>query len=326
MILLSLIVPIYNVSEYLPKCLDSLFCQGLSSEEYEIICVNDGSTDDSLDIIQKYAEDNKQMVVITQTNGGLSAARNTGIKAAKGKYILFVDSDDYLEPNQMKGLLDKMESEDLDVLRFNYQNVNDKYEVFQPNRVYRQYVDYRDEITDGLSFLTDRLGFACYAWQFMIKASLFEDKSLLFREGIYFEDTEWTPRMLIQAKRVTSVVTVVYNYLMRSGSITQSQISEKQRKVLDDKVKLVKSLIEQKSNLRDVRWYDGMIGQTVISILGLLSLQFYNEKKNYISQLKKNGVFPVSDYHCIERNKMRVKMINFSPSFYCWFIHLKNKR
>jgi len=226
----------------------------------------------------------------------------------------------------MKGLLDKMESEDLDVLRFNYQNVNDKYEVFQPNRVYRQYVDYRDEITDGLSFLTDRLGFACYAWQFMIKASLFEDKSLLFREGIYFEDTEWTPRMLIQAKRVTSVDTVVYNYLMRSGSITQSQISEKQRKVLDDKVKLVKSLIEQKSNLRDVRWYDGMIGQTVISILGLLSLQFYNEKKNYISQLKKNGVFPVSDYHCIERNKMRVKMINFSPSFYCWFIHLKNKR
>lgn len=325
MIHLSIVVPIYNVSKYLSKCLDSLFRQGLSSEEYEIICVNDGSTDNSLDIIQKYAEDYKQMVVITQTNGGLSSARNTGIKAAKGKYIQFVDSDDYLEQNVIKGLLEKMERDNLDVLRFNYRNVNEKYESFNPNREYRQFVDYSDEVTDGLSFLTDRLGFSCYAWQFILKASLLQDESSYFKSGIYFEDTEWTPRMLVRAERVTSVDCLVYNYLMRPGSITQGLTKEKQRKVLDDKMGLIAALLEQKKKKTDPRWYDGMISQTVISILGMLSFLFYNEKKVYIARMKGMSIFPISNYHCTKRNKKRVYLINFSPLCYCWFIRLKNR-
>lgn len=324
MTLLSFIVPVYNVSSYLSKCLDSILNQSLSVEEYEIVVVNDGSTDGSFEIVQCYAKKYPNITVITQKNGGLSSARNVGIRVARGEYIQFVDSDDYLEPNVIKGLLEKMERENLDVLRFNYQNVNEKYEPFNPNREYRQFVDYRDELTDGFSFLAKRLGYSCYAWQFILKASLLQDESCDFKLGIYFEDTEWTPRMLVRARRVTSVDCLVYNYLMRPGSITQGLTNEKQRKVLNDKMGLIAALLEQKKNISDTRWFDGMIGQTVISILGMLGLLFFKEKRIYIARLKEMSVFPISNYHCTSRNKKRVSLINLSPLAYCWFIRIKN--
>ncbi|MFA6779070.1 MAG: glycosyltransferase [Paludibacteraceae bacterium] len=326
MLLLSIVVPVYNVSSYLSRCLDSLLNQSIDSAAYEIIVVNDGSTDNSLNIAQRYAGNHPQIVIVSQENGGLSAARNSGVKVARGKYIQFVDSDDYLEPDVLNVLLEKMERECLDVLRFNYQNVNEHDKVFQPNRVYRQFVDYRDEVTDGLSFLTERLGFGCYAWQFLIRAEILQQNQLFFKSGIYFEDTEWTPRMLLMVKRVTSTDLVVYNYLMRQGSITQSITDAKKKKVLEDKMELVDSLLAQRKVLTDGRWHDGMIGQTVISILGTVSLQFFSVRKEYIDRLKMMSVFPISNYHCTERNRGRVKFINFSPLLYCWFIHLKNKR
>lgn len=116
MLLLSIVVPVYNVSSYLSRCLDSLLNQSIDSAAYEIIVVNDGSTDSSLNIAQRYAGNHPQIVIVSQKNGGLSAARNSGVKVARGKYIQFVDSDDYLEPDVLNVLLEKMEREDLDVM------------------------------------------------------------------------------------------------------------------------------------------------------------------------------------------------------------------
>ena len=97
---LSIIVPVYNVADYLPKCLDSLLVQDLSQNEYEIIVVNDGSTDNSGKIAEEYSKTYSNIILINQENQGLSGARNTGIQNAKGEYVQFVDSDDYLEPNR----------------------------------------------------------------------------------------------------------------------------------------------------------------------------------------------------------------------------------
>ena len=119
---LSIIVPVYNVADYLAKCLDSLLAQDLPQNEYEIIVVNDGSTDNSGEIAQQYADKYANITLINQGNQGLSGARNTGIKCAKGDYIQFVDSDDYLEENVLGGLLKQVEKDNLDVLRFKYQN------------------------------------------------------------------------------------------------------------------------------------------------------------------------------------------------------------
>ena len=145
---LSIVVPVYKVERYLPKCVESLLLQDLSHEEYEIILVDDGSPDRCGEICDEYAARYSYIKVVHRKNGSLSAARNSGIEKAQGKYVQFVDSDDFLEPNVLKSLVNKMELDQLDVLRFNYQNVNDRYEVFEPNKVSKPFVDYQDEACD----------------------------------------------------------------------------------------------------------------------------------------------------------------------------------
>ena len=325
MLKLSIIVPVYNVSKYLAKCLDSLLCQDLNPEEYEIIVVNDGSTDNSEEISEQYEERYSNIIVVRQENQGLSGARNTGIKLAKGKYIQFVDSDDYLEPNVLKTLVNKMESDNLDVLRFNYQNVNENYEVYEPYKEHKPYVDYRDEICDGLSFLTERLGYACYAVQFIIKSELLKKDGNQFKIGIYFEDTEWTPRILTQAKRVTSTDLMVYNYLLRQGSITNGATVEKRRKVLEDKLLLISSLKQQMFEKSDNRWYEGMISATAISIMGCIVADFYKEKDEYIKRVQEMDIYPLSYYHASKSAVRKIKFINFSPRLFCLILKIKNK-
>lgn len=326
MLKLSIIVPVYNVSKYLAKCLDSLIYQDLKPEEYEIIVVNDGSTDNSEEISRQYEEKYSNIKVVRQENQGLSGARNTGIKLSNGKYIQFVDSDDYLVPNVLRTLVNKMETDNLDVIRFNYQNVNENYEVYEPYKEHKPYVDYRDEVCDGLTFLTERLGFACYAWQFVIKSSLLiNDDKYLFKRGIYFEDTEWTPRILTQAKRVTSTDLMVYNYLLRQGSITNSVSIEKKRKVLEDKMQLVSSLKLQMLDKADKRWYEGMISATVISIMGCIVADFYKEKCDYLKRLKGLDIYPLSYYNASKSAVRKIKFINFSPWLFCWVLKVKNK-
>jgi len=320
---LSVIVPIYKVEQYLPKCVDSLLNQDLSPANYEVILVDDGSPDNCGAICDDYALRHENIKVVHRQNGGLSAARNSGIEIAQGEYVQFVDSDDYLEPNVLGRLVQKMEGDKLDVLRFNYQNVNERYEVFEPNRASKRFVDYRDEVCDGSTFLTERLGFGCYAWQFMIRRELLENCD--FKEGIYFEDTEWTPRLLFKAARVTSTDLLVYNYLMREGSITQSVDEKKKRKVLEDKLLLVDSLQEQKKVVPDQRWFEGMIAQTILSIIGYVSINYNDEKRELMRILKSKRIFPLSNYHSTKASARKIWLANVSPLLLCYLIGLKNK-
>ena len=280
---LSFIVPIYNVEQYLSKCVDSLLAQDY--EDYEIILVDDGSSDGCPAICDDYAAAHENIRVIHQKNGGLSVARNVGVKAAKGEYICFVDSDDYWELNVLYGLMKQIERDNLDVLRFKYQNVNEKYEVFNPyKRDRRLENDYSESVTDGVSFLNSRMNTQCYAWQFVLQRELLN--GCIFTPGIYFEDTDWTPRMLRKANRVASTNIVVYNYLQREGSITNAVNRSKQKKVLDDKMHLIAILQQQAIDLRKSgrynRWYADMISDTVVSVIGILSGEFYEERETYL--------------------------------------------
>ena len=322
---LSIVVPIYKVESYLRKCVDSLLNQDLSKEDYEIILVDDGSPDRCGEICDEYASRYANIRVVHRKNGGLSAARNSGIEVAQGKYIQFVDSDDYLEPNVLKTLIEKMETDNLDILRFNYQNVNENYEEIHPNKDPKRFVDYRDEICDGITFLNERLGPACYVWQFMLKRELLLDKKNYFKEGIYFEDTEWTPRLLIQAQRGTSVSTMVYDYLIRQGSITKSVDIKKRQKLLDDSLSLVDSLKEQMYKVADKRWYEGMIAQIVVSIIHTISKEYYPLRKKYLAVLREKMVYPLLIYHLTPSAIRKVKLVNFSPALACLLLHLKNK-
>lgn len=320
--ILSIIVPVYQVEPYLHKCVESLLNQDLPKDDYEIILVDDGSTDACPGICDDYEARFDNVKVVHRENGGLSAARNSGMDVAEGRYVQFVDSDDYLEPNVLKTLVDKIETDGLDVLRFNYQNVNEQYEVFEPNKESKPFVDYRDAPCNGLTFLTERLGYGCYAWQFILRRELLD--SCRFKEGIYFEDTEWTPRMLTKATRVSSIELLVYNYLQRQGSITQSVDHKKKKKVLDDKMLLIEAMCEQRALVEDKRWFEGMIAQLTLSVIDDVSMFFYPERKRYMKLLKAKEVFPLSTYHAKASAQKKIQWINCAPSLLCFLLHLKN--
>lgn len=319
---LSIIVPIYNVAPYLRKCVDSLLAQDIS--DYEIILVDDGSPDECPKICDEYATIYSNIRVIHQENAGLSAARNSGIAVAQGDYIWFVDSDDYIEPNVLGALMEQIERDNLDILRFRYQNVRENGEAFAPYKDMTNYNDYSVIPTDGLTFLTNRMGIQCYAWQFIVRATLC--KIELFTPGIYFEDTDWTPRMLLRAERVASTELVVYNYLWREGSITLSQNDiHKQRKQLHDKLNLLKKINTLGNQVDDRRWFDGMISGLVINIVGIIASTFYAERRAYVQQIKSMGVLPITTYHIAPRAQRKVRLINCSIIWTIVLLHLKEK-
>lgn len=319
MVKLSIIVPIYGVEQYLRKCVDSLLIQDIPSSEYEIILVDDGGHDKCPQICDDYAAVHKNIQVVHRENGGLSAARNSGIEIAQGKYVMFVDSDDYIEPNVLKGLMAQIDRDNLDVLRFNYQNVQivkSEYQFFHPNKDPKRDVDYSETVVDGETFLNGRLGPGCYAWQFVIKRELLKD--CLFKEGIYFEDTDWTPRMLIKAKRAASTEMIVYNYLWRAGSITLPDNPQKRDKVLRDKLSLLRGFKEQSKMVKDPIWFEWMTSFTAMTILNMLTAMSSAERKPFIRELKAMQIFPLSiKREKVLSHKVKIILANVSPALYC---------
>ena len=318
---LSVVVPVYNVEAYLRKCVDSLLSQDLPQDTYEIILVDDGSTDSCGAMCDTFAAGHGNIRVIHQRNRGLSGARNSGIAVAAGEFIQFVDSDDFLCPNVLGGLVRQMEEKNLDVLRFNYQNVNEAGEVFEPNKYSKPFVDFSKEVCDGVTFLNERLGFACYACQFLVKASILRKEGNGFREGIYYEDVEWTPRILMQAERVASTDTIVYNYLFRASSIARNADTDKKRKAIRDKMAILDGFAALRRTLKDDRWFKGMTAQMSLSVLDSVGRYFFPERKAYIGELRERAVFPLSTYHATESAKKKIWMANLSPSLVCWLYH-----
>ena len=323
---LSFIVPVYNVASYLRKCVDSLVHQDFS--DYEIVLIDDGSTDESGKICDELSEsisDERLVIrVLHQKNGGLSAARNTGIKEANGTYICFVDSDDYWEPNVLGGLMAQVEREKLDVLRFDYQNVRinsaGEYEVFHPYK-YPHQVDGRHEVTDGETYLEERMGYACYACQFVIKREL----TGTFMPGIHFEDVDWLPRMMLKAKRVNSTQTIVYNYFWREGSITQTQGDiNKIRKNVEDRLFIIDRYRQYMEQYPTCAWLKNMQSSMVAGVMTTVAQEFYPERKEYISRLKALNVFPMSIANQGNTYKRRAMLANIlGPEIYCNIMHLR---
>lgn len=317
-IILSIVVPIYNVERYLKKCVDSLLNQDM--ENYEIILVDDGSQDACPQICDEYALAYKNIRVIHRENGGLSAARNSGIEVAQGEYVQFVDSDDYLEPNVLNGLIRQTVQENLDVLRFGYQDVNENYEVFNPNKSPR-FVDMRSDIIDGTVYLNTRMGYACYATQFIMRKLIVPD----FTAGLHFEDVDWLPRMMLDAKRVNGTTQVVYNYLHRSGSITQTQGDIiKIRKNLEDRMTVITNLTILSKRYPDCNWLLRMRSNMVAGTLMTVAQEFFLERKVYIKRLLKLRVFPLVITDQNMTYVRRAKLINImGPNIYCVLMYLR---
>ena len=315
---ISFVVPIYNVEKYLEKCVDSFFHQQLLLDEFEVILVDDGSQDSSGSICDRLAAEHRNITVIHQSNRGLSDARNSGMKVAGGRYIQFVDSDDYLEENVMPGLLKVMEEKELDILRFQVREVFDTKEPSLPQFEFSSKETH--EVILGSQYLQDFMGYACYACQFLFRTSFLVDNSLWFKSGIIFEDTEWTPRVMNLANRVSSINTLAYNYLVRTGSITRGSVEKK----TNGQMFIVGEMKKQMSEARGKQWYEGMIAHLVISIITTAATTLFHQRKEIIKQLKEMDVFPLSTYHSNMKGRRKIHLINCSPNLACSLIHLLN--
>lgn len=229
----SVIIPVYNVEKFLDRCLQSVVNQ--SFKNLEIICVNDGSTDGSETIIKKYVKKDHRIKLITQKNGGLSAARNTGLKAATAEYIMFVDSDDWIEKHTVMIALDKMLSNpQIDIVNFGANVVfdNNPYSIINLNEGILNYhkIKYNGEYTLQTDLVIDT---TVTAWNKLYKKSIIDKFSIFFPEGLLYEDNAFFYKYVLHASKIYFVPAYLYNYFQRSDSIMGSMFSKKSSRVID---------------------------------------------------------------------------------------------
>lgn len=215
----SIIVPVYNVEKYVEKCLDSLINQ--SYKNIEILVVNDGSTDNSVKIIEQKYNSNSNIHLYNKDNGGLSSARNFGLNKAKGDYILFVDSDDWLERNCVEELVHIIENKKADIVEFGYKMVSDN-KVLSSTIFTENVIISKDKILEEFFFGNQIVDIICNK---IYNKKLFIN--LKFVEGRIHEDYMMTPKLLYRCNKLVIINQVFYNYYQRNDSITQKPFSEK---------------------------------------------------------------------------------------------------
>lgn len=294
----SIIVPVYGVEKYIGKCLDSI--QNQTYKDYEVIVVNDGTKDKSMDIVKKY-----DVKIINQENQGLSVARNTGVKNAKGDYLLFVDSDDTIEKDLLKEL-NKSLRNNPDVVRFQIQ------EVYEENKKEKKYPEKPFTNVTGVEAFSRITGyhFVENAWAYLIKTSYYKENHFEFKPGTIHEDFGLIPLVIMKANTVNSIPYIGYNYLQRQGSIMSGKDYEKTKKKVSDFYHHYQYLIQEidKTSLNSKVFKSFIANSLIIKICELKGKDY----KEYKKLLKKEGVYQQVLADNFAR-KMKKVLLKFSP-------------
>lgn len=223
---LSIIVPVYNVAPYVMRCLESL---RFPSDDYEVVVVNDGSTDDTLRQVQQFDWKDVRHQIATQENHGAAYARNVGLQCAAGDYVWFVDGDDWIEIQSIESITKQLV--DIDILAF-----ASYYYVSSNNRTIRS-IENIPNTGRELSFCDYFHGPPFYVF----RRKFLMQNGLTFKEGIYYEDTHFIPRALYKAGALGVFNQPVYCYFHREGSLTKSTLREKH---VDDQIVIINDLSE----------------------------------------------------------------------------------
>ena len=214
----SVIVPFYNVEGYIEKCLETLVNQTL--KEIEIILVNDGSKDRSIEIVKKFLRQYPEKIIyVEKENGGLSDARNFGIKYAKGEYVAFLDSDDYIEKNMYQSMYELAKKEDSDMVECDF------YWEY-PNK---KKVDIAKQYS-GKKEMLEKI--RVVAWNKLIKRKVLEKANIQFPKGYRYEDVEFTYKLIPFLEKVSFCKQPMIHYIQRDGSISNSQ-NERTKEIFD---------------------------------------------------------------------------------------------
>ena len=213
----SIIIPVYNVEDYIEKCLSSAVGQTLRG--IEIIVVNDGSTDESMKIVDIFENKHSNIRVIDKQNGGLSSARNSGIAIARGKYIAFIDSDDYIDATMIKTMYNSAEDRKLDLVACNLTKVDDTGKVIGEEKNVIDCNCTYDKVEGAGEYLLNNI--PSYAWNKLYRRSLFVDNKIGYPVGRLYEDIGTSFELLFNAHRIGFINESLYFYVQRAGAITK---------------------------------------------------------------------------------------------------------
>ena len=222
----SVIVPVYKVEEYLEKCVQSILAQ--TERDFELILVDDGSPDRCGALCDSLAQTDPRIRVIHQENQGLGGARNTGIREARGDWLLLVDSDDWIEPKILEKAMEAGLREEADLVMFAFRTVDEQGRELG---VFRE--DMPKERGIGLQEHKEALLTAPCAWNKLYRRSFFQGTGLAYPPRVWYEDLRTTPKLMAKAGRMVFLDEVGYNYLQRQGSIMNSANLERNREILD---------------------------------------------------------------------------------------------
>lgn len=282
----SVIVPVYNVELFLEKCLNSLVNQTL--QEIEILVINDGSTDNSQKIIENFEKKYPEKIKSFQKeNGGLSDARNFGLKNATAEFIGFVDSDDFVTPTMFEQMYHLSQKHNAEIVICNLQKINEKGEITQ-KLTQIPHLEEKIILEENFSVFSDLSYFACNK---IFKKELFENQE--FKKGIHFEDIELIPKLLLSCKTIAQTQNYHYQYFERSNSISKTH-TEKGLDILNA-VKSIENFIKKtkfKDNKKEIKNF--IIMQGFYSFLAYLAFvkddlihqKMLNELKNFIKERK----------------------------------------
>jgi len=233
----SVIIPVYNVSKYLSECLDSIINQSLKN--IEIICINDGSTDNSSDILNSYAQKDDRLIVIQQSNSGQGASRNTGVRMAKGEYIYFMDSDDILDIKALEYMHDEASKSNLDVIYcdgisfYESEQLKDKFPLYQT--MYTRPKEF-SEVTPGQILFRNMVRNKCFTNQVCLhlcKKDYLLRHNIFFEEGVIFEDVDFSLKLILQASRASHRKKQFFKRRVRDNSTMTSANEQRTRQFID---------------------------------------------------------------------------------------------
>ena len=287
---LSVIVPVYNTEKYVEKCINSIL--NSSFKDLEIIIVNDGSTDNSEEIIKKIIEENKDFNIkyLKKENGGLSDARNFALPYVKGKYISFIDSDDYIDVNLYKNL-EKYMKQDIDLIKFKMKKVDEEGNILEKldGPVFEKCTG-----EEGYKKLCVDDKFLDPACIYLYKTKFFKENNFKYAKGLYHEDFGLTSLIILKASSFVSTEEFGYYYLQTKNSITRDKDYKKEIKKAKDLIKHYDNMIEKidNDNYKISKESKILIKRYFTNTLLLKSYDLKEESlKNYLKELKKRKLY-----------------------------------
>lgn len=286
---ISVIIPVYNVEKYLRECLDSIMNQ--TYKNLEIICIDDGSPDNSINILIEYSNRDNRIFIKKQKNMGLSEARNTGIKISTGKYLVFVDSDDWLPLNAIELLYEKIKKENSDIVIGGRITITDfKKENFIPTGkdisfTFEKYLEYSMEKNE----------FRAVAWGKLYKKEIIEKNNLEFPKGLLYEDLLFVFKYLYYSEKISILSKEIYYYRNNNLSSIVNTIKIKDLDSLEIVEKLEQFLRENNQNdiLKKEYFQEYICNWIIYATLG----KFFSNKinfsqtKDYLKLIEKNYIF-----------------------------------